>query len=151
MPGLHPSKLFSSGPGIGGRGGVGDGSSLSLQGAVSEIATQLHESQPTTMFTYTTNASASQQANDAEYFRQYVFDTLGDTGWQVDDFAAHAVQVSSIPSPQGLTGGTVVQTATTSVAVSKDFPARPRSRRSCRCPIRPSRSTRRESGWPTPT
>ena len=123
VPGLHPSKLFSSGPGIGGRGGVGDGSSLSLQGAVSEIATQLHESQPTTMFTYTTNASASQQANDAEYFRQYVFDTLGDTGWQVDDFAAHAVQVSSIPSPQGLAGGTVVQTATTSVAVSKDFPS----------------------------
>ena len=123
VPGLHPSKLFSSGPGIGGRGGDGGGSSLSLQGAVSQTATQLHEPQPRTMFTYTTSASASQQANDAEYFRQYVFDTLGDTGWQVDDFAAHAVPVSSIPAPPGLTGGTVVQTVTTSVKVSEDFPS----------------------------
>src|SRR6266567_4515897 len=33
VPGLHPSKLFSSGPGIGGRGGVGVG--LSLPSALS--------------------------------------------------------------------------------------------------------------------
>src|SRR6266567_4207296 len=101
VPGLHPSRLFSSGPGIGGRGGVG-GSSLSLPSALSQTVTQLHESQPSTVFTYSTNASASQQANDAEYFRQYVFDTLGAGGWQVDDYSARAVQVSRIPSPQGL-------------------------------------------------
>ena len=122
VPGLHPSKLFSSGPGIGGSGG-GSGSSLGLPSALSQTVTQLHESQPRTMFTYTTKASQSQQANDAEYFRQYVFDTLGDTGWQVDDYAAHAVRVSSIPGPQGLTDTTSAQTVTTSVTVSKDFPS----------------------------
>src|SRR5712691_11479295 len=121
VPGLHPSKLFSSGPGIGGRGGVGVG--LSLPSALSQTVTQLHESQQRTMFTYTTNASASQQANDAEYFRQYVFDTLGDSGWQVDDYSAHAVPISSIPGPQGMTATTTTQTVTTSVSVSKAFPS----------------------------
>ena len=53
------------------------------------------------MFTYTTSASPAQQNNDAEYFRQYVFDTLADAGWQVDDYTAHAVPVSSIPDPAG--------------------------------------------------
>ena len=123
VPGLHPSRLFSSGPGIGGRGGDGGGQSLSLPTALSQTVTQLHESQPTTVFTYTTSASASQQASDAEYFRQYVFDTLGSTGWEVDDYSAHAVGVSSIPDPQGLTDATTVHTMTTSVTVSKAFPS----------------------------
>jgi hypothetical protein len=121
VPGLHPSKVFSSGPGIGGSGGVGGGPSL--PSALSQTVTQLHESKPSTMFTYTTNASASQQANDAEYFRQYVLDTLGDTGWQADDYSAHAVQSSALPSPQGLTDTTTAQTVTTSVSVSKAFPS----------------------------
>ncbi len=123
VPGLHPSRLFSSGPGIGGSGGDGGGQSLSLSTALSQTVTQLHESQPATVFTYTTSASASQQATDAEYFRQYVFDTLGSTGWEVDDYSAHAVGVSSIPGPQGLTDAAAVHTMTTSVTVSKAFPS----------------------------
>jgi transglutaminase-like putative cysteine protease len=121
VPGLHPSKLFSSGPGIGGRGGSG-GSSLQLPTALSQTVTQLHEPQPRTVFTYTTNASASLQANDAQYFRQYVFDTLGDNGWVVDNYAAHAVPVSAIPGPQGLTDVTAAQTVITHVTVSRNFP-----------------------------
>ena len=85
VPGLHASKLFSSGPGIGGRGGSGGDQSLSLPSALSQAVEQLHESQPRTVFTYTTNATQAQQVNDAEYFRQYVFDTLGDSGWLVDN------------------------------------------------------------------
>jgi transglutaminase-like putative cysteine protease len=119
VPGLHASKLFSSGPGIGGRGGSGQ--SLSLPGALNQAVAQLHESQPRTMFTYTTNATQAQQANDAQYFRQYVYDTLGDSGWQVDNYAARSVPVSSIPGPQGLTDTTGIQTVRTSVTVSKDF------------------------------
>ena len=122
VPGLHPSKLFSSGPGIGGSGGSGGGQSLSLPSALSQAVAQLHESQPRTVFTYTTNATAAQQANDAEYFRQYVFDTLGDSGWQVDDYTARSVPVSSIPGPPGLTDTAAVQTVTTTVTVGKDFP-----------------------------
>ena len=80
LPGLHPSKLFSSGPGIGGNGGGGVGLSLSLPSALAETVTQLRESRPSTVFMYTTSASSAQQSNDAEYFSQYVFDTLADAG-----------------------------------------------------------------------
>ena len=120
VPGLHPSKLFSSGPGIGGTGG-GSGQSLTLPSALNQAVAQLHEGQPRAMFTYSTNATQSEQANDAEYFRQYVFDTLGDKGWKVDDWAARSVPVSSIPGPPGLSGLTAPQTIRTIVRAGKDF------------------------------
>ena len=123
LPGLHPSKLFSSGPGIGGNGGTGVGLSLSLPSALAETVTQLRESRPSTVFTYTTSASPAQQSNDAEYFSQYVFDTLADGGWQVDDYSAHTVPIGQIPDPQGLTDTTSAQTLTTTVSVSQDFPS----------------------------
>ena len=152
LPGLHPSKLFSSGPGIGGNGGGGVGLSLSLPSALAETVTQLHESRPSTVFTYTTTASPTQQSNDAQYFRQYVFDTLADEGWQVDDYPAHAVPIGQIPDPQGLTDATSAQTRDDDGhASARTSPAQARSRRSCRCPIRPSTSARRDSGWPTRT
>src|SRR5215475_702493 len=121
VPGLHASKLFSSGPGIGGRGGSGSGQSLSLSNALNQAVAQLHESQPRTMFTYTTNATQTQQINDAQYFRQYVFDTLGDSGWRVDNWAARSVPVSSIQPPEGLSDTTTIQTIRTTVTVRKDF------------------------------
>ena len=123
LPGLHPSKLFSSGPGIGGNGdGVG-GLSLSLPGALAQTVTQLRESHPSTVFTYTTSAQPTQQASDAEYFRQYVFDTLTDAGWQVDDYSAHTVPIAKIPDPDGLTDTTPASTVTTTVAAGQDFPS----------------------------
>lgn len=125
VPGLHPSKLFSSGPGIGGRGGSGEGDALGLPSALSQTVSQIHENHPRTIFTYRTNATASQQASDAEYFRQYVFDTMGSGGWQVDDYTAHAVPLTlnSLSSPEGLTDTTSVQTVTTTVTAGQDFPA----------------------------
>jgi transglutaminase-like putative cysteine protease len=122
VPGLHPSKLFSSGPGIGGRGGSG-GQSLALPNALSQAVTQLHEPAPRTVFTYTTSASASMQASNAQYFRQYVSDTLGGSGWQVDNYAANSVPVSALPDPEGLTDATVAQTVITRVTVRRDFPS----------------------------
>ena len=122
LPGLHPSKLFSSGTGIGGNGGGTGASSLSLPSALAQTVTELHESRPSTVFTYTTSASQAQQDNDAEYFRQYVFDTLADAGWQVSDYTANTVPLHSIPSPQGLTDTTSAETETTAVTVSRDFP-----------------------------
>ena len=91
LPGLHPSKLFSSGPGIGGNGEGGIGLSLSLPSALAETITQLREGRPSTVFTYTTSASQAQQGNDAEYFTQYVFDTLAEGGWQVDGQAGRCL------------------------------------------------------------
>jgi len=121
VPGLHASKLFSSGPGIGGTGGSGGPQSLSLPSALNQAVSQLHESQPRALFTYSTNASQSQQASDAEYFRQYVFDSLGDKGWKVDNWAARSVPVSSMPGPTGLSGLTEPQTVRTIVRAGKDL------------------------------
>ena len=121
VPGLHASKLFSSGPGIGGTGGSGGTQSLTLPGALNQAVSQLHESQPRALFTYSTNASQSQQASDAEYFRQYVLDSLGDKGWKVDNWAARSVPVSSMPGPTGLTGLTAPQTVRTIVRAGKDL------------------------------
>src|SRR5579859_4615223 len=104
VPGLHPSKLFSSGPGIGGSGGGSGGDALGLPSALSQAVSQLHENRPRAIFTYRTSATASQQAGDAEYFRQYVFDSLGSNGWQVDDYTAHSVALKDLPAPPGLAG-----------------------------------------------
>jgi transglutaminase-like putative cysteine protease len=124
VPGLHASKLFSSGPGIGGTGGSGD-QSLTLPSALNQAVAQLHETQPHTLFTYTTNTTQAQQAKDAQYFRQYVFDTLGDSGWEVDNYAARSVPVESIPGPQGLTDGSEAQTVRTIVRAGEDFRSPP--------------------------
>jgi transglutaminase-like putative cysteine protease len=123
VPGLHPSKLFSSGPGIGGSGGGSGGDALGLPSALSQAVSQLHENRPRAIFTYRTSATASQQAGDAEYFRQYVFDSLGSNGWQVDDYTAHSVALKDLPAPPGLAGTTAFQTLTTTVVASTDFPA----------------------------
>src|SRR6202011_4415540 len=56
LPGLHASKVFSSGPGIGGTGGDGDSGALTLPSAVSQTIAQLHDN-PKVVFTYTTSAS----------------------------------------------------------------------------------------------
>ena len=122
LPGLHPSKLFSSGPGIGGDGSGGSGASLSLPGALAQTVTQLRENHPSTVFTYTTNASPAQQDSDAQYFTQYVFDSLAENGWQVSDYSAHTVPIADLPNPAGLTDTTPATTVTTTVTVSRDFP-----------------------------
>jgi transglutaminase-like putative cysteine protease len=121
LPGLHPSKVFSSGPGIGGDGSGGGGGSLSLSGALAQTVTQLRESKPSTVFTYTTNASPTQLANDAQYFRQYVFDTLSEWGWQVSAYSANAAPVSSLPAPQGLKDVTSAPTVATTVSADRNF------------------------------
>jgi hypothetical protein len=121
LPGLHASKVFSSGPGIGGTGGGGDAGTLTLPGALSQTVAQLHAN-PKVVFTYTTSASKELEGNDAQYFRQYVFDTLGDQGWQVINFAVGARDISSLPQPQGLTDPSAAQLVKTTATTTKDFP-----------------------------
>jgi TgpA N-terminal domain/Transglutaminase-like superfamily/Domain of unknown function (DUF4129) len=122
LPGLHASKLFSSGPGIGGTGGDGPGA-LTLPSALSQAVAQLHDNNPKVVFTYTTSASKDLQSNDAQYFRQYVFDTLGASGWQVVNYTTGAAPVGSLPRPQGLTDLSAAQLVNTTISVTKDFPA----------------------------
>ena len=120
VPGLHPSKLFSSGPGIGGTG-TGTGA-LSLPSALGQAVNQLRDTHPSVEFTYTTSASASIQSSDAQYFRQYVFDTLADgTGWEVADYTDGAGSAESMPLPQGLSDMSSLPEVKTVVTASKNL------------------------------
>jgi transglutaminase-like putative cysteine protease len=100
VPGLHASKLFSSGPGIGGSGGAG--SAVGLPDTLSQTMRELQQTHPTTVLTYTTSASKQLQDNDPPYLQAYVYDVLTDSGWQTSDYTANATQASTMPPPQGL-------------------------------------------------
>jgi transglutaminase-like putative cysteine protease len=121
IPGLHASKLLSSGPGIGGTGGSGGPGLGGLPGVLSQTIDALRDKHPSVVLTYTTNAPQSLQARDSQYLRQYVFDTLTDSGWVASNYAADATQVTSIPAAPGLTNQLVTQTVTTTVHLSRDL------------------------------
>src|SRR5579863_550518 len=76
VPGLHPSKLFSSGPGIGGSGGSGSGAGFSLPDTLSQTLRELQAKHPTNVLAYTTTA-----AKNPPYLQTYVYDDLSDSGW----------------------------------------------------------------------
>src|ERR1700689_1824016 len=118
VPGLHPNKLFSSGPGIGGSG-TGTGA-LALPSTLSQAVSQLRDTRPSVEFSYTTTASASMQNNDAQYFRQYVFDTLADgVGWEVAGYTDGAGPAESMPLPQGLADASSPPQGRAGIATSK--------------------------------
>ena len=98
----HLSTLFSSGADAGG---------------LPQTMAQLHESRPSVVFTYTTTSPSLQQ-NDPLYFRQYVFDTLDQTGWQLTSYPPGTAQASSFPQPQGLTDLSAAQPVTTTVTTT---------------------------------
>jgi transglutaminase-like putative cysteine protease len=106
LSGVHVGDLFSSGGG----------------GPLTQTMTQLHEGRPSVVFTYTTTASPSLQRSDPQYFRQYVYDTLGDAGWQVSDSPAGAAHGNSMPVPPGLTDMSASQPVTTTVTTTRNFP-----------------------------
>jgi transglutaminase-like putative cysteine protease len=101
VPGLHASKLFSSGPGIGGSGGDA-GAAVGLPDTLSQTIRELQQTHPTTVLTYTTSASKQLQNDDPPYLQTYVYDVLTDSGWQTSDYTANATQASTMPPPQGL-------------------------------------------------
>ena len=115
VPGLHPSKLFSSGPGIGGSGGTGTGAGLSLPDTLSQTMRELQAKHPTTVLTYTTTA-----AKDPPYLQTYVYDDLTDSGWHNTDYAAGAAQASTIPAAQGLLDQGAYRQVKTAVNVAGD-------------------------------
>jgi transglutaminase-like putative cysteine protease len=100
VPGLHASKLFSSGPGIGGTGGTGV--AVALPDTLSQTMRDIQENHPTKVLTYTTSASKQLQEDDPPYLQTYVYDTLTDSGWQTSNYTGNEAQVSSMPPPQGL-------------------------------------------------
>jgi transglutaminase-like putative cysteine protease len=115
VPGLHPSKLFSSGPGIGGSGGSGTGAGLSLPDTLSQTMRELQAKHPTTVLSYTTTA-----AKDPPYLQTYVYDDLTDSGWHNTDYAAGAAQATTIPAAQGLLDQAAYRQVRTAINVAGD-------------------------------
>ncbi len=100
VPGLHPSKLFSSGPGIGGSGGD-TAAAVALPDTLSQTMKELQQNHPTKVLTYTLNGP-SQLERDPPYLQTYVYDALTDSGWQTTDYVANDAQAGTMPAPQGL-------------------------------------------------
>src|SRR5580704_7867177 len=120
LPGLHPSKLFSSGPGTGGNGD--GGAALGLPGVLSKTISDLRDKHTSEVFTYTTNAPQNLQENDPQYFRQYVADTLTtDSGWVLSGYQVNARQISTIPPAAGLTHPSSFRLVTTVVHAGSDL------------------------------
>jgi transglutaminase TgpA-like protein/transglutaminase superfamily protein/uncharacterized protein DUF4129 len=116
LPGLHASKLFSSGPGI----GSGSSSSQSAPGTLSLTFSELEDNHVTTVLTYTTTASKSLQANDPQYLREFVSDELvpGIQGWIVSDYPQGETAATVLRAPEGLSGPGTQGTFTTHVNVA---------------------------------
>ena len=106
-PALDLSGLFASGAGTGG---------------ISQTTAELHDHPPLVVFRYSTTASPSLQQGDPQYFRQYVYDTLGPTGWQPASYPPGAASADSIPPPPGLTNQSAGQQVTTTVTTTRNFP-----------------------------
>jgi transglutaminase-like putative cysteine protease len=113
VPGLHPSKLFSSGPGIGGSGS-GAGAAPALPDTVSQTMRELQEQHPTTVLTYTTTAK------NPPYLQTLVYDNLADSGWSPGDYTANEAQASTIAPAQGLVDQTLYRQVRTAVDVAGD-------------------------------
>jgi transglutaminase-like putative cysteine protease len=115
VPGLHASKLFSSGPGIGGSGG--GAAAAGLADPLSQTLGDLRDSSQAVVLTYRTDAPQAIQDGDPQYLQQYVLDTLTSSGWQEPDYAAGATRVSAMPPPPGLTDTAAAVPVTTTVQV----------------------------------
>jgi transglutaminase-like putative cysteine protease len=116
VPGLHPSKLFSSGPGIGGSGG--SGAAVALPDTLSQTMRELQAKNPTKVLTYTMSAARGVQEEGPPYLQTYVYDTLTESGWQTSDYTANETQASTLPQPQGLGDPTAFHQVKVSVNVT---------------------------------
>ena len=101
VPGLHPSKLFSSGPGIGGDGGGSTGAAVALPDTLSQTMHELQQKNATKLLSYTLYGDQQLQRNPP-YLQTYVYDTLTDSGWQTSSYTANDTRASTMPAPQGL-------------------------------------------------
>jgi transglutaminase-like putative cysteine protease len=144
VPGLHPSKLFSSGPGIGTGTGGGSGAA-SAPDVLSQTAKDLQNNHTTTVLTYTTDAPASLQGDD--YLQQYVFDDLTNSGWVLSSNWADGRQENSIPLPQGLSPSVPTDVVTIWVSVANGALASSANRTFLPVPYAPDLYTVSSGDW----
>jgi transglutaminase-like putative cysteine protease len=118
LPGLRPGRPFASGAGIGGHGG--GTVAAAAPDPLTQTLTELQETHPYHVLSYTTTASQSLQDNDSLYLQQDVLDYLGDDGWQPLSYYAGAVETGDYQgSVPGLSVFSAAQQVTTTVSVVK--------------------------------
>ena len=121
VPGLHASKLISSGSTAAGGTSSSDGTSgtIALPYDLKQTVTQL-EGPVTPVFNYVT-ADEPRWASDPPYFREAVYDDLtGTLGWETSDIAQQETQVTgatAMPAAQGLATTVMSGAATAHVTV----------------------------------
>ena len=120
VPGLHASKLFSSGPGIGGSGGSSSGAAVALPDALQQTLRQLQKTRPTEVLRYVTSAPAQLMKDDPPYLQTYVYDNLTDSGLWTGDYTAGERQASAIPQPAGVTNPAALPRFSIAVDVADD-------------------------------
>jgi transglutaminase-like putative cysteine protease len=116
VPGLHASKLFSSGPGIGGSGGGGAAPAIGLPSSLSQTLKDL-QNKPTEVLSYLTTASRQLETIDPLYLQQYVYDELGSQGWENQTYTKPETSAGTLPVAQGLVGPAQYQQVKTTVDV----------------------------------
>jgi transglutaminase-like putative cysteine protease len=114
VPGLHPSKLFSTGAGIGGTGG--GTAAIALPDTLQQTLKALQENHPTTVLTYTMNPPE----DDPPYLRELVYDNLTGSGWQASDYTVGAGPATTLQSAQGLEDASSDPQVTITVNVDGD-------------------------------
>jgi transglutaminase TgpA-like protein/transglutaminase superfamily protein/uncharacterized protein DUF4129 len=122
IPSLHPSKLFSSGPGTGGTSGTSASTAVELPGLLSQTIAELRE-RPREVLSYTTSAPQSLQKDDPLYLQTYVYDVLTEAhGWQSVNYAQDATRTGSrMPQEPGLADTSFGLQVTTRLHAAADF------------------------------
>jgi transglutaminase-like putative cysteine protease len=113
IPGLHVTRLFGGGQaGIGGSGGSGAGVGFPDPGT--QVSSELHTAQASTVLTYTSTSSIP------DYLQIYALDRLtANAGWQLFSQPESLVTVSPrLPAVPGLTATSDSATITTQVTVA---------------------------------
>jgi transglutaminase-like putative cysteine protease/uncharacterized membrane protein YgcG len=125
IPGLHVTRLFGGGSGIGGSGGGGSGGGSGLVGFPdpnTQLSDELRTAQPVNVLSYTTTDNA-----EPGYLQVYVLDKLTASGWKMFSQPESLVSVKpSLPAAPGLTAsGTSVVKETTAITFASSVGSDP--------------------------
>lgn len=122
IPGLHVTRLFGGGPGIGGSGGSGGGSGVvGFPDPNTQLSEELRTTQPVNVLSYTTTDT------EPGYLQVYALDKLTGSGWKMFSQPENLVPVKpSLPPAPGLTAsGTSVVKETTAITVASSVGSDP--------------------------
>jgi transglutaminase-like putative cysteine protease len=113
IPGLHMTRLFGGGPGIGGTGGNGGGASVGFPSPTTQLSQELHSGKASTVLVYTSTTDSP------DYLQIYALNKLTDSGWQLFGQPESLVAVDPrLPAAPGLTTSAGTTRETTHITIA---------------------------------